>query len=74
MMNQDLEARVRRYISLRHEGDSWDFKRQWHDKEKEKSDLLHDIICMSNLVQDEDGLIIIGVDEENGYAVHDMNW
>lgn len=45
-----------RCISLRREGDSWDFKRQWHDKEKEKSDLLHDIICMSNLVQDEDGL------------------
>ena len=73
MMNQDLEARVRRCISLQHEGVSWDFKRQWHDKEKEKSDLLHDIICMSNLVQDEDGLIIIGVDEEKGYSIQDVS-
>ena len=72
MMNQDLEARVMRCISLRREGDSWDFKRQWHDKEKEKSDLLHDIICMSNLVQDEDGLIIIGIDEENEYSIKDV--
>lgn len=72
MMNQDLEARVMRCISLRREGDSWDFKRQWHDKEKEKSDLLHDIICMSNLVQDEDGLIIIGVDEGNEYSIQDV--
>ena len=72
MMNLDLETRVMRCISLRREGDSWDFKRQWHDKEKEKSDLLHDIICMSNLVQDEDGLIIIGVDEEKEYSIQDV--
>jgi len=72
MIDHKLEDRVKRYISLHHEGDSWDFKRQWHDKEKEKADLLHDIICMANLAQDDDGLIIIGVDEENGYAIKDV--
>lgn len=72
MTDQKLEDRVKLYISLHHEGDSWDFKRQWHDKEKEKADLLHDIICMANLAQDDDGLIIIGVDEENGYAIKDV--
>ncbi len=71
-MNLDLKDRVVQCINSRHEGDSWDFKRQWHDKEKEKTKLLHDIICMSNLVQDEDGLIIIGVDEENGYSIQDV--
>ena len=73
MTNYNLEERVRQCISLQYEGESWDFKRQWHDKEKEKSDLLHDIICMSNLVQDEDGIIIIGVDEEKGYSIQDVS-
>ena len=71
-MTKKLEDRVKRYISLHHEGDSWDFKLQWHDKEKGKTDLLHDIICMANLTKDEDGLIIIGIDEENGYTIKDV--
>lgn len=72
MTKHELEARVKEYILLRHEGDTWDFKRQWYDKEKEKTDLLHDVICMANMIHDEDGIIIIGVDEENNFAISDV--
>ena len=63
MMNQNLEARVRRCISLRHEGDSWDFKRQWHDKEKEKSDAFFAKLSILKRVIPEDKAQI---DTENG--------
>lgn len=68
-MYQELEGRVLKYIALKQEGESWDFKRQWHTK---KHDLLHDIICMSNQIGQEDGVIIIGCDEENDHQIIDM--
>lgn len=40
-----LENRVLECIALKQEGESWDFKKEWH---KDKHALLHDIICMSN--------------------------
>ena len=73
MTTDDLKKRVLVYISKKHEGSSWDFKRQWYDNGKGKSDQLHDIICMSNLTGDEDGLIIIGVDEENDCKLCDVS-
>ena len=65
----DIEHRVKYYISLKHEGESWDFKREWHHEDFR---LLHDIMCMSNRVSDEEGLIIIGVDEENDFGICDV--
>jgi len=64
-----IQQRVINYINLQHEGDSWDFKREWHH---DTADLLHDIICMANLLVDDDGLIIIGVDEASGYSIRDV--
>ena len=64
-----IQQRVIKYINLQHEGDSWDFKREWHH---DTADLLHDVICMSNLLVEEEGLIIIGVDETSGYSVCDV--
>lgn len=46
---------------MKQEGDHWDSKREWYGN---KTDLLHDIICMANNLSSQDGLIIIGVDEE----------
>lgn len=66
----DIEDRVKNYISLKKEGEFWDFKREWHHEDFR---LLHDIICMSNQVSDEDGLIIIGVDEENDFRICDTS-
>lgn len=68
-MYTELENRVLDCISLRQEGESWDYKKEWYIK---KHDLLLDIICMSNLVGSEDGIIIIGCDEENGHQLNDV--
>lgn len=56
-------------ISLKQEGAYWDFKREWH---RSKSDLLHDIICMANNLENRDAYIIIGIDEENEYNPVDV--
>lgn len=65
----DLVSRVKNCIKRKQEGSSWDFKKQWYSN---NSDLLHDIICMSNLLEKEDGLIVIGVDESADYALRDV--
>ena len=61
---------ILRLIALKQEGGYWDFKKQWYSP-KAKGDLLHDIICMANNLQNRDAYIIIGVDEENDYAIVD---
>lgn len=61
-----FRTEIRQLIELRQEGEYWDFKKEWHQN---KPDLLHDIICMANNLSNHDGLIIIGVDEENDYSI-----
>lgn len=39
-----FRTEIRRLIELRQEGEYWDFKKEWYQN---KSDLLHDIICMA---------------------------
>jgi hypothetical protein len=58
---------IKKLISLKQEGNYWDFKREWYSQDK-KADLLHDIICMANNLVNRDAYIIIGVDEENDYS------
>ena len=58
-------------ISSKQEGGYWDFKREWYSDGK-KADLLHDIICMANNLENRDAYIIIGIDEENDYCVQDV--
>ena len=58
---------IKKLISLKQEGNYWDFKREWYFQDK-KADLLHDIICMANNLVNRDAYIIIGVDEENDYS------
>lgn len=59
-----LKNTVSFLIRTRQEGQYWDFKREWHT---DNGDLVHDIICMANNLSTNDGLIIIGIDEENDY-------
>lgn len=65
----ELSKEIRQLISLRQEGGYWDFKRQWH---KKKGDLLHDIVCMANNLQDRAAYIVIGIDENQDYAIVDV--
>ena len=62
---------ILKLVHLKQEGAYWDFKREWYSPEK-KADLLHDIICMANNLENRDAYIIIGVDEENDYALLDV--
>lgn len=55
---------------LKIEGQYWDFKRQWPEN---KAELLHDIICLANNADGETGLLIIGIDENSGYDIYDIN-
>ena len=66
MTQQNLKEDVLKLVHLKQEGDYWDFKKEWHHNHV---DLLHDIICMANGLSNQDGLIIIGVDEESRYAI-----
>lgn len=49
---------------MKQECSFWDFKQNWYSDSK-IGDLLHDIICMANNLENRDAYIIIGVDEEN---------
>ena len=42
-----FRTEIRRLIELRQEGEYWDFKKEWYQN---KSDLLHDIICMATVL------------------------
>ena len=53
-----ISEKIRDLIELKTEGPYWDFKQEWHSN---NVDLLHDIICMANNLEDCDAYIIIGV-------------
>lgn len=66
-----LKEKIIKLINLKQEGGYWDFKQSWYAENK-NFDLLHDIICLANNLMNEDGYIIIGVDEENDYSLVDV--
>ena len=62
-MDKNLKEKVVELLNMKQEGEYWDFKQCWYDDSK-KEDLLFDIINMANNVTDEDGLIIIGIEND----------
>lgn len=54
----NLKHIVIELIASKTEGGYWDFKRSWHET---NADLLHDIICMANNIENRDAYVIIGV-------------
>ena len=60
---------ITQLVEMKQEGEYWDFKKEWY---KNKSDLLHDIICMANNLTNHDGFIVIGIDEETDYSICDV--
>ena len=71
MLSESQKQEILELIFLKQEGEYWDFKKEWYEEGKQ-ADLLHDIICMANNLEDRDAYIIIGIDEENDYRVNDM--
>lgn len=56
-------------IALKREGAYWDFKKEWH---KDNSELIHDILCLANNLEGDVSYLFIGIDEEEGYSVCDV--
>lgn len=67
--SKNLSDNIYNLLQLKHEGDFWDFKKQWHEN---LAELVHDIICMANSLKDGEKYIIIGVDEENDFQIVDV--
>lgn len=65
MNNDDFIDEITSLIDIGTEGGHWDFKQQWHEN---NADLLHDIICMANNLENLDAYIIIGVTEDTENA------
>ena len=72
MISEEQRSEIYELISQNQEGAYWDFKKEWYSKDK-NGDMLHDIICMANNMEDRDAYIIIGVDEENDYGINDLS-
>lgn len=58
-------------INMQQEGPYWDFKKEWYGKDKDEDQLI-DIICMANNLENRDAYIIIGVDENSGFSIIDI--
>ena len=56
-------------IALKREGAYWDFKKEWH---KDNSELIHDMLCLANNLESDVSYLFIGIDEEEGYSVCDV--
>jgi len=60
MEKNELTDLVKHLLSLGREGGYWDFKRDWHNN---RAELLLDIICMANNMENQDAYIILGVQD-----------
>lgn len=58
-----LNTTIVERIRLQHEDFDIDFKREWYSPEK-KASMLHDILCLSNNIENKDAYLVIGVDDE----------
>ena len=67
-----LVDEIKKLIELKHEGGYWDFKLKWYNEESDKANMLHDIICFANNLENRDCYIIIGVDNET-FNIEDVS-
>lgn len=64
-----LVDEIERLRKTKKEGVYWDFKRQHHNN---KTDLLHDILCLTNAEYDGDRYLIFGIDDVS-MKLYDLN-
>lgn len=60
-INETLAGEITSLINKKQEGSYWDFKLEWHDS---KAELLHDIICLANNMENRDAYLIFGVKDK----------
>lgn len=69
MFFMSFEEEIFSLIKLKDKGTYWNFKKEWYEN---NFNLLHDIICMANNLDDRDAYIIIGV-EDNTFSVIEVD-
>lgn len=55
-----MQKLVKNLVKQKKEGDWWDFKKQHHSN---LHDLLHDVLCLANIIYDGDRFLIFGVSD-----------
>jgi len=60
LQDSNLQDVIKELISSKREGGYWDFKKEWYI---DKGELLLDILCMANNLEDRDTYIILGVED-----------
>lgn len=55
-----INEKIVSYINSHREASNYDFKQEWHASAKD-GDLLHDILCLANNVENLDSYLIVGV-------------
>ena len=72
--DKKFKEEILKLINKKQEGGYWDFKLKWHDN---NVDLLHDILCMANNLENRDAYIIFGVKDKDfsikGVDTNDKN-
>mgnify|MGYP005995119593 CR=1 FL=1 len=69
-----MQELVEQLVKQKREGDWWDFKKQHHSN---LHDLLHDLLCLANIIYDEDRFIIFGVSDDyeiTGLSENDVRY
>ena len=61
---------IEQLVREKREGEWWDFKQKHHTN---LADLLHDILCMANILYNGDRYIIFGVNDEYEIIGLDLN-
>ena len=59
----DLHDIIMELLAKGHEGEYWDYKREWPPKE-ENTDLVKDIICFANTSHSKDCFLIFGAEDD----------
>lgn len=55
-----MRNKIKKLIKEKREGEYWDFKAKYHVN---KAELLHDIICLSNNLLNNEAYLILGVSD-----------
>ena len=58
----DYNPKIVELINSKKEESYYDFKQQWHS-EKKDADLLHDILCLANNINNVDAYLIVGIND-----------
>lgn len=69
-----MQELVEQLVKQKREGDWWDFKKQHHSN---LHDLLHDLLCLANIIYDGDRFIIFGVSDDyeiTGLSENDVRY